>query len=74
MDETTFDLWDTKRNTWMAKNRGFTFSIAPTRGKNHTLYMAIGNCLTVPYVYIIKNESTNSEKFKIFVNYVKDYV
>jgi len=50
VDESTFHLWDTKSSSWMPKNRGFAFPVAPTKGKNHTLYMAIGNCLTIPYV------------------------
>lgn len=63
VDESTFDLWDTKHCSWMNKNKGFSFPIATTRGSSHTLYMAIGNCLIEPYFHQVTPESTNSANF-----------
>ena len=58
--ESTISLWDTKSSSRMPKNRGFAFPVAQSKGSNHTLYMAIGNCLTAPYVHSVRSESTNS--------------
>ena len=59
VDESTFSLWDTKSSSWMPKNRGFAFPVAQSKGSNHTLYMAIGNCLIAPYVHSVRSDSTN---------------
>ena len=47
VDETTFNLWDTKTSTWMSNNRSFELPIPAHRNNGLTAYIVIGNCLTV---------------------------
>lgn len=74
VDESTFNLWDTKSSSWMPKSRGFAFPVAPSKGKNHTLYMAIGNCLSIPYVHMVTPETTNSQNFTRFIRLIGEHL
>ena len=63
IDEVSFHLWITKNRTWMPQNRGFSVPVPPHRGPGITVFMAIGNCLTVPYVNWMA-DTTNSTELK----------
>ena len=73
VDETSFNLWDTKAMTWMSNKQSFGVPIPAHRNNGLTAYMAIGNCLTVPYVHLIRG-STNQQCFLEFLRLLTEHI
>ena len=65
MDETTFNIWDPPKRTWMQKKCKMIVPINLKKLQNITLYGAIGKALKGP-TFMMAN-STNKEAFKLFI-------
>ena len=65
MDETTFNIWDPPKRTWMQKNCKMIVPINLKKLQNITLYGAIGKSLKGPTFMMAK--STNQYAFKLFI-------
>ena len=66
-DETTLNSWIALKKAWYFKDRKFVVPVSSDRGKNFTVYGAVGNCLLNDYSYFEIHDSTNKEDFMSYI-------
>ena len=65
-DETSLNSWSSIRRAWFFKGQKFIVPINNNRGKNFTIYGAVGACL-LNNSYFEIHDSTNKVDFKSFI-------
>ena len=66
-DETSMNSWLALKKAWYFKDRKFVVPVNSDRGKNFTVYGAVGDCLINDYSYFEIHDSTNKVDFLKYI-------
>ena len=66
-DETTLNSWCAIRRAWFFKGQKFVVPLNSDRGRNFTIFGAVGACLVHRHSYFEVHDSTNKIDFLNFV-------
>ena len=67
LDETTMNSWCALKKAWFFKGQKFVVPVNSDRGKNFTIYGAVGACLVNKYSYFELHDSTNKVDFMRYI-------